>query len=459
MTKSSSASVCWYTSEAGLCSLGVYLNSFRFWDPLDRLVHIPQKTVIYTPISKLKTMFPLLLAGAEHIVEANKRVRADPALCEAFGCAPCDQSVLQDTLSACTEETVEQFHEASRLIFQQFSKAGRHNFRKRMLTLDLDLTGLTCGKTAESATKGYFVRQKGKTGRQSARVLASDYNEIVHDAVYAGTVQLGPIMMDLVQSAASVLGLTPDQKSRTLIRTDGGGGTKKVVEWLVESGYPFITKTFAWHTVDALKRKVEHWVDDPRTTGRQVGLVPRGDEDGLPENVTMVGMRFTKDDGKEGGAVIMSSLSAKEVIALVGWSPAHAFDPDRVVLAYTLLYDRRGGGIETSFKEDKQGLALGKLNKREMAAQQIVNAIIALAHNIIVWANAWLSDVVPDLRQFGILRMVRDILGVRGCVSIRKRSNKVCITLGSREPHAKKVQRAFEGLFAPKIAVVRLGEI
>ena len=90
----------WHTGEAGLCALGVYLASLSFWEPFERLVHVPQKTVLYTPISKLKTLVCLFLAQGRHVVETNKRVRPDTALYTSFGCAPCEQSVLQDTLSA-----------------------------------------------------------------------------------------------------------------------------------------------------------------------------------------------------------------------------------------------------------------------------------------------------------------------------------------------------------------------
>ncbi len=36
------------------------------------------------------------------------------------------------------------------------------------------------------------------------------------------------------------------------------------------------------------------------------------------------------------------------------------------------FYDQRGGGVETSFKGDKQGLGIGKRSKKRFAAQQMV---------------------------------------------------------------------------------------
>ena len=66
----------------------------------------------------------------------------------------------------------------------------RHDFSRRLLLLDVDLTGATCGKKAEGAAKGYFAHRKNKTGRQVGRVLASEYDEVVCDAVEAGTEQI-----------------------------------------------------------------------------------------------------------------------------------------------------------------------------------------------------------------------------------------------------------------------------
>ena len=171
-----------------------------------------------------------------------------------------------------------------------------------------------------------------------------------------------------------------------------------------------------------------------------------------------MGLRFQKDNGKEGGAVIATTLSAKEVIALVDWPKEDAKDPDRVLLATTLLYDRRGGGVETAFKEDKQGLGLDHCNKRSLAAQQMIIGIIALAHNLTVWAREWLGAIVPDLRRFGIVRMLRDILGVRGCVAANNRY-PARITLAETEPYVGKIAQAFSGLLSPHIATLHLGKI
>lgn len=84
-------------------------------------------------------------------------------------------------------------------------------------------------------------------------------------------------------------------------------------------------------------------------------------------------------------------------------------DPAAVLLAYVYFYDQRGGGVETAFKEDKQGLGLTTRNKKRFAAQQMVLALSTVAHNVVVWARAWLVPHLPRLASYGLLRLVRDI--------------------------------------------------
>lgn len=451
-----------YTSRAGLCALGLYLARVRFWDPMET-VRVPQKTVRYRPVDKLKTLVCLLLSGGEHIVETNRKVRADASLCQAFGCAPCEQSVLSDTLSACTQETVESYRSATGRIFARFSKAVRHDFTKGLLVLDVDLSGLVCGKGAEGATKGYFAGRKRSRGRQEGRVLATHYDEVVTEEVYAGTKQLGQALPALMQAAQDVLCLTGEKRARTLVRTDGGGGTKEDLCWLVERGYQVLTKVYAHHTATALRKRVRRWIDDPRTPGRQVGMVEAEPSEwdrkpfmGFPRCVTLVGLRFSKDNGKEGGAVIATTLSPQEVLALCSQRPESADDTDTLALAVALLYDQRGGGIETAFKEDKQALSLSRCNKRGLSAQKMISASIALAHNITVWAKGWLEATTKEIGAFGILRLTRDVFGIRGKVAL---APSTIITFAQSDPFAQKILTAFRGLFVPNECTLHLGQI
>src|SRR5206468_7166957 len=116
------------------------------------------------------------------------------------------------------------------------------------------------------------------------------------------------------------------------------------------------------------------------------------------------------------------SLSARQVLVLTGQPLALLDDPAAVLLAYVTFYDRRGGGVETSFKGDKQGLGITKRSKKRFAAQQMVMLLGRLAHNVIVWARRWLA--APKLTHYGILRMVRDVFHLSGFL-VRDASNSI----------------------------------
>jgi len=62
--------------------------------------------------------------------------------------------------------------------------------------------------------------------------------------------------------------------------------------------------------------------------------------------------------------VLISSLTDAQVLSLAGQQVTLGRDPVAVLLASVSLYDQRGGGVETSFKGDKQGLGIGKRNKK-----------------------------------------------------------------------------------------------
>src|SRR5712691_11842063 len=67
------------------------------------------------------------------------------------------------------------------------------------LILDVDLTGMPCGKKAEKSTKGYFGQHRSRRGRQQGRVLASQYGEIVVDALYPGNTILLNALPSLIE--------------------------------------------------------------------------------------------------------------------------------------------------------------------------------------------------------------------------------------------------------------------
>src|SRR5215210_8859620 len=132
-----------YMPRATLCALGLKVRSLKFFETIAEHVHVRQKTIKHTPLEKLQDAFIAILAGAHGLCEVNTRVRADAALQRSFGRSSCaEQSVVQETLDRCTAENVRQMEEAVDAIFRAHSRAYRHDHRRSLLLLDIDLTGL-----------------------------------------------------------------------------------------------------------------------------------------------------------------------------------------------------------------------------------------------------------------------------------------------------------------------------
>ncbi len=114
--------------------------------------------------------------------------------------------------------------------------------------------------------------------------------------------------------------------------------------------------------------------------------------------------------------------------------------------------------METSFKEDKQGLGLTKRQKKRWEAQQVVNYLSTLAHNVLVWARTWVSSTVPHLRRYGLKRLVRDVWGIYGRVELDEHGHIQAIVLNQAHRVAQQLVAALQELVGREQVVVSLGE-
>jgi hypothetical protein len=458
MGQSTTAGTPTFTPRAPLAALGCHLRQLDLFAPIRERVRIAQKTVTHTPAEKLYDAFIAILAGAQGLVEVNTRLRSDPALQRAFGrCACADQSTIQDTLNTCTDENVAQLAAALAAIYRQHGRGYRHDYRHRRQLLDVDLSGLPCGPKAALATKGYFANQRDRRGRQLGRVLATRHGEVVADQVFAGTAGLVTALRPLVEAAEAVLELDEAKRERTIVRIDAGGGSVDEINWLLARGYQVHTKDYSRQRARKLGRSVAEWLDDPQLPGRQVGWVTTPTTDYARE-VRRVAVRWRRKDGQWEYAVVLSTLTARDVIGETGQPPEGVLDHRAVALAYVRFYDARGGGVETAIKDDKQGLGLTKRSKKRFAAQQVAVLLGALAHNVLVWARRWLAPHEPGLRRYGLKRLMRDVFHISGFLLYDAQGQVAAIVLNQRAPPVRGLARSFDVLLRPARIAVNWGQ-
>lgn len=447
-----------YTPRATLCALGLKVRSLKMFETIAEHVRIRQKTIKHSPLEKLQDAFIAILSGAHGLVEVNTRVRSDVALQRAFGRPSCaEQSVVQETLDRCTAENVRQMEEAVDAIFRAHSRAYRHDHRRGLLLLDVDLTGLPCGRSGESAEVGYLSGYGIRRGRQMGRVVAPAYDEVVVDRLYAGNLQLRDTLPHLVEALELTLGLGEAKRRRTVLRIDAGGGSMNGINWLLKRGYHVHGKDISSKRAAHYGLSVREWVADPRRPGRELGwaIVKRGD---YARPVRRLALKWRKRNGQRCHALLISSLEPREVLRLLGEPLAKEADEQSVMVAYARLYDERGGGVEIDIKESKQGLGVTKRRKKSFAGQQMVALLGTLAHNVVVWAKRWLAPDAPKLRRYGVQRMVRDVLAVSGFVELSKSGAFKRVVLNSASVLGRACAKALRLLLEAEHVRVTLGE-
>ena len=450
-----------YTPHATLAAIGIKIRSLKLFDTIREHVHIKQKTIRHTPVEKLNDALIAILAGAHGRCEINTRLRSDESLQRAFGRTGCaEQSVVQQTLNACTPRNVVEMHQAVDIIFRQHSRAFRHNYRRRWQLLDIDMTGMPCSKRAELSAKGYFSTKGIRYGRQLGRVVATHYQEIVCDRLYPGNVQLSKSLRQLVALAEETLDLNDYRRGRTILRIDAGGGSLDEVNWLLARGYQLHGKDISAKRAEGWAYTVKQWYDDLRHPGRQVGWAEPETTPDYVRPVKRLVIRWHKRNGQTSYGMLISTLARRDVLELLGQPLNGVCDPEKLSRAYAQLYDQRGGAIEIEIKEDKQGFGMVKRQKRKAEAQDMLVLLNQLAHNVLMWARHWLTEAAPKFARFGILRLVRDLMSISGMIELDQRKLSIKrIVLNRAAPLANGVFNALRALLLQEQVVIILDKI
>ena len=452
MSQSTTSLQIQFSPHASLAGLVAHMQRRGIFDLLRVGVQIDQKTVKDSPQDKLLDILLALLCGAHSLVQLNTLLRSDPALQRAAGRQrSAEQSVAQQTLDAATAENVAELQQVHTTLVRRHSQVAHHSSRSQWLILDVDLTGMPAGKCAEQSVKGYFSQARSRRGRKPRRVLASQYGEIVLDALYPGNTLLVQVLPELITQAEQVLGSTPYQRGRTIVRVDGGGGSVGSLNFLLERGYAVVSKDDSVRRTHLLVKRVTHWVPDTLRPERQIGWVPQESSEYV-RPVKRLAVRSKSAKGRWQYAVLLfAGLSDQDVLTLLG-EPRQA-DATTVLRAYLHFYDQRGGGIESSFGQDKSGLGLTKRNKKRFEAQRMLMLLGTLAHNLLIWARRWLAQGSPEqtsrLQHYGIKRMIRDLAHMSGSLTFDERGRLQEIALSSANSLSKLMLLPLRHLLAP----------
>jgi hypothetical protein len=193
---------------------------------------------------------------------------------------------------------------------------------------------------------------------------------------------------------------------------------------MLTQDYQLLGKVFAHRRVSTLRRTVSKWLPTPSSPGREVGIVDK------PHRYARKTHQYVVRTPKKTNVWAYGAL----VTTLMDLDPFEVVD----------LYDERGGGIETDFRSDRQGLGLSKRRKHRMAAQQMLIELGGRAHNLLVWTA---RELGAPLNQYGIVKLVRDVFQVDGYVLFAQ-DHPVEIGLNLRHPLACTLCDGFNPLFS-----------
>lgn len=142
--------------------LGAFAARFQRQQTLKPLtqVQLAVKKVDFSVVDKLTQVLISILAGCEFLAEVNPKLKPERVLAQVWQFERfADQSNLSLTLDQLSLTNLTELEQAVYLIWRQSSRTLLHDWRG-FLELDLDLSGLPCGKQAEGGEKGYFSGKK-----------------------------------------------------------------------------------------------------------------------------------------------------------------------------------------------------------------------------------------------------------------------------------------------------------
>jgi hypothetical protein len=218
--------------------------------------------------------------------------------------------------------------------------------------------------------------------------------------------------------------LTPQQKARTILRSDGGFGSDSNLNTALAAGWQVVSKCTGGRRPPAAIRQIPEtaW-QEVRPDDRWVALAPAPVALVCP--VQWLAVRWRTQRGEYKQALVVCSVDT--------WSAQECIH----------MYDDRGA-CETEIQADKAGLQLGRRRKKRLAAQEVLILLTDLAHNLLAWMTPRMFPSGP-LAQMGTTQLVQDVLAIPGRL-IFQRQQLAEVQLNERHPYAAAVAAGLERL-------------
>jgi len=181
-------------------------------------------------------------------------------------------------------------------------------------------------------------------------------------------------------------------------------------------------------------------------SGHDVAWVPAPHAYQRP--MRQLAVRWPKPKGGWHYCVLVFNLTDEMIFELAGQTISRKTTEQELLSTILKAYNLRSGGVETSFKNSKQGLGLNKRNKKSFQAQHMLILLAQLAYNITTWVRMELAKHKPEIAHFGMLRMIRDAFAISGKLQFDEKGNLVLIVLNKVHNLAQTFYETWQAAFA-----------
>jgi hypothetical protein len=388
-----------YTHSAFLVSALHWAEQHGFWQPFVRLLSVPMKRVVYTPVQKVQTLMASIMIGCKYNKDVNFRLVPDEVAASALGMARFpDQSQLNLLLRRMDETNLlelQAIHAEHLRQYERFSPSAEAEAEGRdYLLVDIDQCGLIAnGKTYELSRKGYFPHRRGERGYQMSAAWLGSSATTLGLRLDPGNTHCSVHFREMVELSEARC-YTSGVRRKMVFRVDGGygarrNGTQPQIRWMVAQGRLFVAKAATTRPRKwAAKVMPQNW----QRVGEGAQGVRVAEVEGGPYvraivcEVTPPGV-----EGRVEYSVLLTNLSGQEFDAEALWH----------------LYAGRQT-IEAFFKTGRTVYGLGNLRSRNFSAIYAFVWLVFITHNLLQWVRQSLFGGTP-LEGIGTRELVERI--------------------------------------------------
>lgn len=246
---------------------------------------------------------------------------------------------------------------------------------------------------------------------------APQYQETLFSHLFPGHTASLSAYIPVFQSLDHFLKLTPQQKQRTILRSDSGFGSDRNLDFVLDEDWQVLSKGYAARRTGSLARKATnaHWLE--LCCDRWVTQAPQAPTYIRPVQYLLLRWRTENGDFKH----------ATVICSVLEWCWHQVIE----------YYDDRGA-CETEIQADKGGLKIEKRRKRQLAAQEALILLSDLAHNLLAWTMQWMQ-IPGELSTYGTIRTTEDVLSVPGRLKFDEHDRLVEVQLNMLYPHIDQI--------------------